>query len=131
MRSDELPLALSYHRSEKGLTQKQLADLLNVSDRSIKMWESGSAVPRKGIRIRLAQEFGLPPEYFLQDDEIPGRAASEPRTDDPDRELRDLQLRLQTMLSDAEVPDRVKQDLARAIDQTMNKLWNQEHKRLY
>ena len=46
MRLDELPLALSYHRSEKGLTQKQVADLLNVSDRSVKMWESGASVPR-------------------------------------------------------------------------------------
>ena len=123
MRMDELPLALSYHRSEKGLTQKQLADLLNVSDRSVKMWESGSSVPRKGIRIRLAQEFGLPPDYFLQDEEIPGKATSQLHKDAEEKGLRDLQTRLQTMLSDAEVPDSIKQDLSKAIDQTMNKVW--------
>ena len=123
MRMDELPLALSYHRGEKGLTQKQLADLLNVSDRSVKMWESGSSVPRKGIRIRLAQEFGLPPDYFLQDEEIPGKATSQLHKDAEEKGLRDLQTRLQTMLSDAEVPDSIKQDLSKAIDQTMNKVW--------
>lgn len=123
MHLDELPLALSYHRGEKGLTQKQVADLLNVSDRSVKMWESGSSVPRKGIRIRLAQEFGLPPDYFLQDDEIPGRTASEQHINHDGQELRDLQGRLQSMLSDANVPDSIKRDLARAIDQTMSKAW--------
>lgn len=123
MRPDELPLSLSYHRGEKGLTQKQLADLLNVSDRSVKMWESGAAVPRKGIRIRLAQEFGLPPGYFLQDEEIPGRTVSEQHLSAEEQELRNLHTRLQTMLSDSEVPDDIKQDLARVIDQTMNKLW--------
>lgn len=126
MKPDELPLALSYYRGEKGLTQKQLADILNVSDRSVKMWESGASVPRKGVRIRLAQEFGLPPEYFLQDEEIPGRTAAEKQWSVDEHELRDLQTRLQIMLSDAAVPDEIKQDLSRAIDQTMNKLWQSE-----
>lgn len=123
MRLDELPLSLSYHRGLKGLTQKQVADLLNVSDRSVKMWESGAAVPRKGIRIRLAQEFGLPPDYFLQDDEIPGRTTLEQRTDDVDRGLRNLQASLQAVLSDADVSDSLKQDLSRVIGQTMSKSW--------
>lgn len=123
MRIDELPLALSFHRGRKGLTQKQVADLLNVSDRSVKMWESGSSVPRKGIRIRLAQEFELPPDYFLQEDEIPGKPVLEQPMDSHEHELRDLQARLQAMLSDAEVPSSIKQDLSRAIDQTMNKVW--------
>lgn len=123
MRMEELPLALSYHRGEKGLTQKQLADLLNVSDRSVKMWESGSSIPRKGIRIRLAQEFDLPPDYFLQNEEIPGKTVLERCTDSGERELRELHTRLQTMLSDAEVPESIKQDLSRAIDRTMNKVW--------
>ena len=123
MHLDELPLSLSYHRGLKGLTQKQVADLLNVSDRSVKMWESGASVPRKGIRIRLAQEFGLPPDYFLQDDEIPGRTTSEQRTDDVDRGLRNLQASLQAVLLDADVSDSLKQDLSRVIGQTMSKSW--------
>lgn len=127
MRLDELPLALSYHRSEKGLTQKQVADLLNVSDRSVKMWESGASVPRKGIRIRLAHEFGLPPDYFLQDDEIPGRATLEQGTDTGERKLRNLHTSLQAVLSDADVPDSLKQDLSRVIDQTMSKVWTPQN----
>lgn len=123
MRLDELPLALSYHRGEKGLTQKQVADLLNVSDRSVKMWESGSSVPRKGIRIRLAQEFGLPPDYFLQNDEIPNRTTLEQRREDGNQELKDLHDRLQSTLSYADVPDSLKQDLSKVIDQTISKAW--------
>lgn len=32
-------------RNEKGLTQKQLADMLNVSDKAVSKWERGSGFP--------------------------------------------------------------------------------------
>lgn len=35
---------ISEKRKEKGLTQKQLADLLSVSDRAVSKWERGSSI---------------------------------------------------------------------------------------
>ena len=32
-------------RSEKGLTQEQLAEILNVSNRTVSRWETGSNMP--------------------------------------------------------------------------------------
>ena len=32
-------------RKEKGLTQKQLADLLHVSDKTVSKWENGQTMP--------------------------------------------------------------------------------------
>ena len=37
---------LIFHlRKEKGLTQKQLADQMNISDRTISKWERGNGCP--------------------------------------------------------------------------------------
>ena len=41
-------------RSEKTLTQEQLAEQLNVSRRTISRWETGSNLPDLGILIELA-----------------------------------------------------------------------------
>lgn len=52
-------------RAEAGLTQQQLAERLNTSQRTVATWEAGDAVPRKTMQVRIAQLFGLPNDYFL------------------------------------------------------------------
>lgn len=42
-------------RNEKGLTQVQLAEQLNVSNRSVSRWETGSTLPDISILIELAE----------------------------------------------------------------------------
>ncbi len=42
-------------RNEKGLTQEQLAERLNVSNRSVSRWETGSTLPDISILIELAE----------------------------------------------------------------------------
>ena len=42
-------------RNEKGLTQGQLAEQLNVSNRSVSRWETGSTLPDISILIELAK----------------------------------------------------------------------------
>lgn len=42
-------------RKEKGLTQGRLAEHLNVSDRSISRWETGSTMPDISILVELAE----------------------------------------------------------------------------
>ena len=46
-------------RKEKGLTQEQLAEALNVSNRSVSRWETGSTMPDLSILITLAEYYDV------------------------------------------------------------------------
>lgn len=47
-------------RKEKGMTQKQLAELLHVSDRTVSKWERGKGFPDPGILEPLADVLQIP-----------------------------------------------------------------------
>lgn len=55
-------------RKEKGLTQLQAAEKLNVSRQAISKWESGSAVPSIDNLKYLGELYGVPVDYLLNDD---------------------------------------------------------------
>lgn len=42
-------------RREKGLTQKQLGDMLGVTNKAVSKWENGSAIPRIQLLPKLAE----------------------------------------------------------------------------
>ena len=44
-------------RSEKGLTQEQLAEMVNVSRRSVSRWETGSNLPDLDVLMELADYY--------------------------------------------------------------------------
>lgn len=44
-------------RSEKGVTQAELAELLGVSNRSVSRWETGTTMPDLDLLIELAKYF--------------------------------------------------------------------------
>ena len=46
-------------RKEKNMTQKQLADLMNISDKTISKWERGLGCPDISLIPDLAQIFGV------------------------------------------------------------------------
>lgn len=46
-------------RKSKGLTQKQLADKLNITDRAISKWENGKSMPDSFIMLNLCKELGI------------------------------------------------------------------------
>ena len=52
-------------RAEAGLTQHQLAEQLETSQRTVAAWEAGDSVPRKTMQVKIAQLFGLPNDYFF------------------------------------------------------------------
>lgn len=56
-------------REEKGLTQKDLATLLDVSDKAISKWENGQSIPRMETLEKLSSVFGTTLENLLSDDE--------------------------------------------------------------
>ena len=44
-------------RKEKGLTQEQLAECMNVSTRTVSRWETGTNLPELDMMIRLAERY--------------------------------------------------------------------------
>ncbi len=52
-------------RAGKSWTQKQLAEELGTSQRTVAAWESGTSVPRKTTQVNIAKAFGLSDDFFL------------------------------------------------------------------
>lgn len=50
---------LTYYRKAAGLTQAELAEKINYSDKSVSKWESGNGIPDVYILLRLAELFGV------------------------------------------------------------------------
>lgn len=66
-------------RKQKGLSQEQLADQLNVSRQSISKWESQQALPETLKLIQISEIFGVSLDQLLKDDvELNTPAAIEP-----------------------------------------------------
>lgn len=60
---------LSSLRRKSGLTQQQLANQLNYSDKTISKWELGYAIPSVDILKDLADHYGVTVDYLLQEHE--------------------------------------------------------------
>lgn len=57
---------INYLRSKKGITQKELASLINVSDKAVSKWERGDGCPDVGILPNLAQALGTDVDSLLK-----------------------------------------------------------------
>ena len=55
-------------RTEKGYTQQQLAELLNVSAKTISKWETAAGYPDISMITKLAQVLNTTSEQLLQGD---------------------------------------------------------------
>lgn len=59
---------LVYLRKQKGLTQMELAERLNVSRQAISKWEVGAAIPSTDNLKFLGDIYEVPVDYFLNDE---------------------------------------------------------------
>lgn len=50
---------IATRRKEVGLTQLELAEKLNISDRAISKWENGKSLPNASIMIELCEILGI------------------------------------------------------------------------
>ena len=50
---------VSQLRREKGLTQRQLAEALHISDKAVSKWETGVSIPDVGLLLPLAEVLGV------------------------------------------------------------------------
>ncbi|WP_243033603.1 helix-turn-helix domain-containing protein, partial [Blautia obeum] len=46
-------------RKEKGITQEQLAEILNVSGRTVSRWETGNNMPDISILVDIADYYDI------------------------------------------------------------------------
>ena len=74
---------ISSRRKERGMTQKELADKLNITDKAVSKWERGIACPDTASIPRLAQVLGISLEELMQAEpaEASGHRGAEYLTD--------------------------------------------------
>ena len=58
-------------RTERGISQETLAELLEVSRQTISKWENGQGRPSADSVAKRSEVFGIPAEAFLKDDWVP------------------------------------------------------------
>lgn len=69
----EMTEKLVYLRKKSGLTQLELAAKINVTRQAVSRWESGFSVPNTDNLLMLAELYGVPLRYIVND-EVPSDA---------------------------------------------------------
>lgn len=62
---------IAQRRKNQGLTQKQLAERLALSDKTISKWETGRSAPDNSIMLELCNVLGISVNELLSGEEIP------------------------------------------------------------
>lgn len=67
MKSDRsvLSLKLKRYRKQNGMTQEDLAELLEVSDKSVSKWELGKGYPSKKNMLKISEVLEVPLEVLM------------------------------------------------------------------
>ena len=65
MANKSMAEVISSRRKELGMTQKDLADKLNITDKAVSKWERGIACPDTAVIPRLAQILGISLEELM------------------------------------------------------------------
>lgn len=68
--------AIKFLREKKGLTQKQLADILVVSDKAVSKWETGRGLPDLTLLEPLGAALGVSVAELLSGEQITNRNRS-------------------------------------------------------
>lgn len=66
-------------RTQAGMTQLELAEQLNYSDKSVSKWERGEAVPDAYVLKRMGEIFGVSVDYLLSAHEADESAPAQER----------------------------------------------------
>lgn len=61
---------LSDERNAKGYTQKQLSELLGISDKTISKWECGNGFPKASLLLSLCNELEITVNELLTGERI-------------------------------------------------------------
>lgn len=55
-------------RQKSGMTQLELADRLNYSDKAVSKWERGESIPDVSVLLSVADLFGVSLDYLVRED---------------------------------------------------------------
>ena len=70
MNQTEIGKFIAKCRKEKKLTQAQLAEKLNITDRAVSKWETGKSMPDSSIMLELCKILGITVNELLSGEEI-------------------------------------------------------------
>lgn len=68
MQKNILGLKLKEYRKQKGLTQEDLAELLDVSDKSVSKWELGKGYPSEKNIIKISETLDVSLEILMNEE---------------------------------------------------------------
>ena len=74
MDSEKVGKLLAELRKERGLTQREVAQRLHISDKTVSKWETGQGLPDVSLLGGLSGLFGVPVERILAGDMTPGQS---------------------------------------------------------
>lgn len=66
MRNYDLGNRIYELRKSRGLSQKELGEMIGVSNKSVSKWENGTAIPKTDTLVKLANIFEISPQELLQ-----------------------------------------------------------------
>lgn len=67
---------ISNLRQSKGLTQLELAEKLNYSDKAVSKWERGESMPDISVLVEIADLFEVPLDYLIREEHPKSEPAS-------------------------------------------------------
>lgn len=59
---------ISELRQRTGMTQLELAEKLNYSDKAVSKWERGESIPDVSVLVSIADMFNVPLDYMVKED---------------------------------------------------------------
>ena len=65
MNSGILSIKIKQYREQKEITQQELAELLDVSDKSVSKWELGNGYPSQKNMVKIAELLDVSLEVLL------------------------------------------------------------------
>ena len=72
MNLEKIGIFISEMRKQKGLTQKELADKLHLSNRTISKWECGKGIPDSSVMVELCAALGISVNELLSGEKLSG-----------------------------------------------------------
>ena len=77
MEQEKIGRYIAEKRKSLGLTQKQLAQKLNMSDKSVSKWERGVCLPDVSVYSELCEILGIRISEFFAGEDIPAESVAE------------------------------------------------------
>lgn len=72
-------------RQKNGMTQLELAEKLNYSDKAVSKWERAESMPDISVLVEIADIFGVPLDYLVREDYKLPEKSKKPKKEKPTR----------------------------------------------